>query len=82
MDYSSQLYGWVFAPGSSTGGNSTDLRLRTDYVLVQADGLERPTTALLWRFFEPSGKHVEGINMNTRLQRVYDDGSVWLYDVP
>ncbi|OLE59406.1 MAG: hypothetical protein AUG17_02850 [Crenarchaeota archaeon 13_1_20CM_2_53_14] len=75
VDYSSDLYGQVAAPQSQSKGIAGSC----DFVAVYALGIDRRISAPLWNFYQPLGGNLNGLESNTRLARVYDDGNVWLF---
>ncbi|VVB94969.1 Uncharacterised protein [uncultured archaeon] len=52
---------------------------RGEYVIINFKLADKETSAGGWRNFEPINKHIQKIDFNINLNKVYNDGSIYIY---
>jgi hypothetical protein len=72
--YDSQLYASVVVPEEC---NNTDTAYR--FVIVNSQGITASLHGIRNRIYEPLSRHMDGIQANPCLNRIYDDGSISIF---
>ena len=68
--------------GSVVGAQGISLtQMGIDFVAVDPRSLQSPTYGGNWQVFQPLGTYYEGVEANTYLNAIYNDGSVAIFSV-
>ncbi len=68
--------------GSVVGAQGISLtQMGIDFVAVDLRSLQSPTYGGNWQVFQPLGTYYEGVEANTYLNAIYNDGSVAIFSV-
>jgi hypothetical protein len=76
--YTPQTYGSLVDPGNTTGNGGSPSLLTNQYIVINLASYSGQTTAA-WAPLEPLQPHMDTINSDGHLVRIYDDGNVYTY---
>jgi hypothetical protein len=56
-----------------------ELKNIADYIVMDKKSAHLPIVSVGWKYYEPLSYHIEAIENNVNIHKVYDDGAVWIF---